>query len=136
MRPFERCLARILLIIVKTTKHHRQLCGSRRGGQLLRFGLDGVLAIPRNVTSSPQRTPSRTPLCASHNEMIGSTLHLVGKDAKTGSVRRKRALLAVQALYPQRRNQNVIVHRPRKYEIIDVSSYTENDDSLSGNFGY
>jgi dCMP deaminase len=99
------------------------------------------LAIPRGERYELCRSvhaEQNAIISASRNEMIGSTLYLVGKDVKTGAyVENASPCSLCKRFILNAGIKNVIVRIDReKYEIIDVSSYIENDDSLSGKFGY
>lgn len=78
-------------------------------------------------------------IAAARTEMIGSTLYLVGVEVKTGEVMSD----AMSCMMCKRMIINagiarVVVRRPEgKYVSVDVQrEWIENDDSLTGVFGY
>ena len=78
-------------------------------------------------------------IAASREEMIGATLYLVGIEVKTGKVMTD----AMSCMMCKRQIINagisrVVVRRPEgKFVTVDVQKeWIENDDSLSGKFGY
>ena len=77
-------------------------------------------------------------IAASREEMLGATLYLVGRDAKTGEIMNdansctmcKRQIINAGI-------ENVVIRRDNdKYEIIPVKEWVENDDTLSMDLGY
>lgn len=77
-------------------------------------------------------------ISASRRDMIGSTLYLVGKDASTGELVKDANCCAMcKRMVINAGIENVVVRDTKdEYRIIDVNTWIENDDSLSGNFGY
>ena len=78
-------------------------------------------------------------IAASREEMIGATLYLVCLDSKTGELMAD----AMSCMMCKRQIINagiarVVARRPEgKYVVVDVQKeWIENDDSLTGQFGY
>lgn len=77
-------------------------------------------------------------IAASREEMIGSTLYLVGRDAQTGEIMRdadscpmcKRQIInaGISKVVIRRDNDN--------YDVIDVEEWVKNDELLGGKIGY
>lgn len=77
-------------------------------------------------------------ISASRKDMIGSTLYLVGKDAKTGEyVENASPCSMCKRMIINAGIERVIVRNTKtEYTSIDVYDWVENDESLSGKFGY
>ncbi|HEX2939330.1 MAG TPA: dCMP deaminase family protein [Ruminiclostridium sp.] len=78
-------------------------------------------------------------IAASRNDMIGSTLYLVGREMRTGELIPDASSCAMcKRLIINAGIKTVIVRNtPDKYTIIDVDKeWVENDESLSGATGY
>ena len=99
------------------------------------------LAIPRGERYEMCRSihsEANAIIAASREEMIGSTLYMVGLDAKTGELMND----AMNCMMCKRMIINagistVIVRNTKDtYTIIDVQDWIANDDSLEGKFGY
>ena len=99
------------------------------------------LAIPRGERYEMCRSihsEANAIIAASREEMIGSTLYMVGLDAKTGELMND----AMNCMMCKRMIINAgittVIIRETKldYKVIDVNDWIENDDSLSGEFGY
>lgn len=77
-------------------------------------------------------------IAASREQMLGSTLYMSCIDAKTGELVSgtcscmmcKRQIINAGIEYV------VVRNTPDEYTVFDVADWIENDDSLSGNFGY
>ena len=77
-------------------------------------------------------------IAASREEMIGSTLYLVGRDTQTGEIMRdadscpmcKRQIInaGISQVVIRRDNDN--------YDVIDVADWVKNDELLGGKIGY
>ena len=77
-------------------------------------------------------------IAASREEMIGSTLYLVGRDTQTGEIMRdadscpmcKRQIInaGISQVVIRRDNDN--------YDVIDVADWVKNDELLDGKIGY
>ena len=77
-------------------------------------------------------------IAASREEMIGSTLYLVGRDAQTGDIMKdadscpmcKRQIInaGISQVVIRRDNDN--------YDVIDVADWVKNDELLGGKIGY
>ena len=77
-------------------------------------------------------------ISASRQRMLGASMYLTGRDARTGeyvenscscSMCKRQIINAGIAKVYIRDNKN-------EYRVIDVNDWIENDDSLSGEFGY
>lgn len=77
-------------------------------------------------------------IAASREEMIGSTLYLVGRDTQTGEIMRdadscpmcKRQIINAGI-------SKVVIRRDQDtYDVIDVEDWVKNDELLSGKIGY
>jgi dCMP deaminase len=77
-------------------------------------------------------------IAASRSEMLGSTLYLVGKDAKTGELVEDASSCAMckRMIINAGIERVVIRSTPDKYSIILVSDWVKFDDSLEDTTGY
>ncbi len=77
-------------------------------------------------------------ISASREEMIGSTLYMACIDAKTGELASGTSSCAMCKRQVINAGIEYVVIRdtPDEYRIIKVTDWIENDDSLSGQFGY
>ncbi len=77
-------------------------------------------------------------ISAPRNEMIGSTLYLAGKDAKTGELVENASSCAMcKRMILNAGIEKVIVRLTKDtYKVIDVTEWIENDDSLGTELGY
>lgn len=75
---------------------------------------------------------------ADRENMIGSTLYLVGKDAKTGEyVENASACSMCKRMIINAGIQNVIIRNNKEvYTVVDVNDWIVNDESIKGVFGY
>ena len=75
---------------------------------------------------------------ASRENMIGATLYLVGKDAKTGAyVENASACSMCKRMIINAGIDKVIIRNSKdKYTVVNVQDWVINDESLSGAFGY
>ena len=76
---------------------------------------------------------------ASRNDMLGATLYLVGKEASSGEyVKNSNPCAMCKRMIINAGIKTVIVRDDEEnYRVIDVEKdFVENDDSLSGIFGY
>ena len=75
---------------------------------------------------------------APRSEMIGATLYLVGVDAKTGELVSDATSCAMcKRMIINAGIKEVIIRKTDdEFEIVDTNDWIENDDSLSGQFGY
>lgn len=77
-------------------------------------------------------------ISASRKDIIGGTLYLVGREAKTKEYVKN----AMPCMFCKRFIINaglskvVIRDTKEEYRVIDVNDFIENDDSLEGSFGY
>lgn len=99
------------------------------------------LQIPRGERYELCRSVHAEANCiisAARRDMIGSTLYLVGKDAKTGElVENTNSCAMCKRQIINAGIEKVVVRISRnEYSEIFVSEWIENDDSLSGKFGY
>ena len=77
-------------------------------------------------------------ISAARNDMIGSTLYLVGKDAQSGAYVENAAPCSMcKRLIINAGISRVVVRDDKtKYRSIDVGDWVVNDESLQGKFGY
>ena len=77
-------------------------------------------------------------ISASRNEMLGATLYLVGKIYATGELVSDASSCALcKRMIINAGIEKVIIRNDRdNYTVVNVSDWIENDDSLSGTFGY
>ncbi len=77
-------------------------------------------------------------ISASREDMIGATLYLVGLDAKTDELVPgiNSCMMCKRMVINAGISKIVVRDTPTEYSEIDVSEWIENDDSLSGKFGY
>lgn len=75
---------------------------------------------------------------ASRDSMIGATLYLVGKDAKTGEyVENASACAMCKRMIINAGIKKVIIRNTKdKFTALYVDEWVQNDDSLTGTFGY
>lgn len=105
------------------------------------FCMRDKLGIPRGERYEMCRSVHAEANCiisASRRDIIGGTLYLVGRDAKTGElVREANSCAMCKRLIINSGIQKVIVRRtPTEYDVIPVSDWIENDESLEGRMGY
>ena len=77
-------------------------------------------------------------ISASREDMIGATLYLVGLDAKTDQLVPgiNSCMMCKRMVINAGISKIVVRDTPTEYSEIDVLEWIENDDSLSGKFGY
>ncbi len=77
-------------------------------------------------------------ISASRNEMIESTLYMVGKDFKTGDyIEKSNSCMMCKRLIINAGISTVIIRDDKEeYRIISVNNWIENDDSLNLESGY
>lgn len=77
-------------------------------------------------------------ISAARNDMIGATLYLAGKEAKTGDYVANPAPCSMcKRLIINAGIKQVIARKNKtEYSVTDVSDWVENDESLTGKFGY
>lgn len=107
----------------------------------LGFCMRDKLGIPRGERYEMCRSVHAEANCiisASRRDIIGGTLYLVGRDAKTGElVEEANSCAMCKRLIINSGLEKVVVRRtPDKYEVIHVSNWIENDESLEGRMGY
>jgi dCMP deaminase len=75
---------------------------------------------------------------ASREQMLGSTLYMVCTDPADGSLvaGTNSCMMCKRMIINAGISQVIIRDTPTEYRIIDVQDWIENDDSLSGVFGY
>lgn len=75
---------------------------------------------------------------ASRDDMIGSTMFLVGKDAKTGAyVENASACSLCKRMIINAGIEKIIIRNSKsKYTEIDVNDWIKNDESIEGVMGY
>ncbi len=107
----------------------------------LGFCMRDKLGIPRGERYELCRSVHAEANCiisAARRDIIGGTLYLVGRDAKTGElVENANCCAMCKRLVINSGIKDVVVRRtPDKYEIIPVESWVENDETLEGKLGY
>ncbi len=77
-------------------------------------------------------------ISAARRDMLGATLYLVGKDAKTGELVANACCCAMcKRMVINAGIEKVIVRNtPTEYTVYDVNGWIEQDDSLDGTLGY
>ena len=77
-------------------------------------------------------------LSAARRDMIGATLYLVGKDAKTGELveNTNSCAMCKRQIINAGIEKVVVRNTPTEYKEILVEEWIENDDSLDGKLGY
>lgn len=77
-------------------------------------------------------------ISASRNDMIGATLYLVGREAKTGEYVANPAPCSMCKRLIINAGISRVVARTNKdsFTVTDVSEWVNNDESLTGKFGY
>ena len=107
----------------------------------LKYCMREKLEIPRGERYELCRSvhsEANAIISAPRNEMIGSTLYLAGKDAKTGELVENASSCAMcKRMILNAGIEKVIVRLTKDtYKVIDVTEWIENDDSLGTQFGY
>ncbi len=107
----------------------------------LKFCLRDKLNIPRGERYELCRSihaEANAIISASREEMIGSTLYMVSVDAKTGELIPGTSSCAMCKRQVINAGIEKVIVRDTKedFRIINVSDWVEDDDSLSGKFGY
>jgi len=118
--------------------------GAPRGRQNcsdLGFCMRDKLNIPRGERYEMCRSVHAEANCiisAARRDIIGGTLYLAGRDAKTGElVKEANSCAMCKRLIINSGIKEVIVRRTAtEYEVIPVSDWIENDESLEGRMGY
>ena len=77
-------------------------------------------------------------IAASREEMIGSTLYLVGRDAKTGEIMNdaNSCTMCKRMIINAGISQVVIRRDHDHYEVVEVQTWIDHDDLLNGETGY
>lgn len=107
----------------------------------LKFCLRDKLNIPRGERYEMCRAlhaEANAIIAASRDQMIGSTLYMASIDAKTGKLLSGMTSCAMCKRQIINAGIETVVIRDtaEEYRIIKVNDWVENDDSLSGEFGY
>lgn len=107
----------------------------------LKFCRREQLGIPRGERYELCRSvhaEANAIIAASRTEMIGSTLYLVGRDAKTGELVESASSCAMckRMIINAGIERVVIRNTPDTYTIILTSDWVKNDDSLEDVTGY
>lgn len=118
--------------------------GAPRGRQNccdLKFCLRDKMNIPRGERYELCRSvhaEQNAIIAASREEMIGSTLYLACIDYKTGELAEGTSpcQLCRRMIINAGIDKVVVRDTATEYRVITVSDWIENDDSLSGQFGY
>lgn len=77
-------------------------------------------------------------ISAARRDMLGATLYLAGKDAKTGELVSNACCCAMckRMVINAGIREVVVRNTPTEYTVYPVSDWIEDDDSLDGRFGY
>ena len=77
-------------------------------------------------------------ISAARKDLIGSTLYLVGKEVTNNDyVKNANPCILCKRFILNAGIKKIVIRKDKNnYEIIDTSSYIENDESLEGVFGY
>lgn len=77
-------------------------------------------------------------IAASREQMLGSTLYMVCVDAKTGELvpGTSSCMMCKRQVINAGIETVIIRDTPEEYRVIPVREWIENDDSLTGTFGY
>ena len=77
-------------------------------------------------------------IAASREEMIGSTLYLVGRDAQTGEIMQDAdsCPMCKRQIINAGISQVVIRRDQNQYDVIDVNDWVQHDELLDGRIGY
>ncbi|MDY4443664.1 MAG: deaminase [Butyricicoccus sp.] len=77
-------------------------------------------------------------IAASREEMIGSTLYLVGRDAQTGAIMKDAdsCPMCKRQIINAGISQVVIRRDQNQYDVIDVNDWVQHDELLDGRIGY
>ena len=107
----------------------------------LGFCMREQLKIPRGERYELCRSVHAEANCiisAARRDMIGGTLYLAGKDAKTGELVPNASSCAMckRQVINAGIDKVVIRNTPTDYTVVDVKEWIEHDDSLDGSFGY
>ncbi len=107
----------------------------------LNFCMRDKLNIPRGERYELCRSihaEANAIIAASHEEMKGSTLYMSCIDPATGNVVPGMTSCAMckRQIINAGIERVVVRDTPESFRIIDVAEWIENDDSLSGQFGY
>lgn len=99
------------------------------------------LQIPRGERYELCRSVHAEANCiisAARRDMIGATLYLVGKDAKTGELveNTNSCAMCKRQIINAGIDKVVVRNTPTEYKEISVEEWIENDDSLDGKLGY
>ena len=77
-------------------------------------------------------------ISAARKDLIGSTLYLVGKEVTNNDyVKNANPCILCKRFILNAGIKKIVIRKDKtNYEVIDTSSYIENDESLEGVFGY
>ena len=118
--------------------------GAPRGRQNcsdIGFCMRDKLNIPRGERYEMCRSvhaEANAVIAASREQMLGAVLYMVGIDAKTDELlSESTSCMMCKRMVINAGIEKVIVRQTKDtYKVIDVEEWIENDDSLSGTFGY
>lgn len=107
----------------------------------LGFCMRSELGLPRGERYELCRSvhsEANAIISASRKEMLGGTMYLVGRDYATGEiVDNANSCAMCKRMIINSGIKRIIVRLTNdEYKITEVSKWIENDDSLSGKFGY
>ena len=97
-----------------------------------------TLKIPRGERYELCRSEQNAVIHARREDMIGSILYLVGKDAVTGEYVENASACSMckRMIINAGISQVIIRNTKEKYTVVDVNDWIINDESLEGVFGY
>lgn len=77
-------------------------------------------------------------ISASREDMIGATIYLVGMDSKTDELMPglNSCMMCKRMIINAGIEKVIVRNTPDDYSVVYVTDWIENDDSLSGKFGY
>lgn len=118
--------------------------GAPRGRQNcsdLGYCLRSKLGIPRGERYELCRSvhaEANAIISASRKEMLGATLYLVGRDARTGEyVQNASSCSMCKRMVINAGIARVVIRDTRtQYRVVEVADWVKNDESLEGLFGY
>ncbi len=107
----------------------------------LSFCMRDKLNIPRGERYEMCRSihaEANAIIAASREEMIGSTLYMACVDGKTGELvaGMSSCSMCKRQIINAGIERVIVRDTPDTYRILEVSDWVENDDSLTGQFGY
>ena len=114
---------------------------NRKNCSDLMFCMRNKLGIPRGERYELCRSvhsEANAIIAASREQMIGSTMYMCCTEPETGEIvgGTGNCMMCKRMILNAGIEKAVIRDTAEEYRVIDVSEWIENDDSLSGEFGY